>query len=548
MTPPGLDGLRAELRNLGYLTHGIERWFALDPWSSRTFWSELATVALKAAALLALFVAAPPVAIMALRNDPLSLPAALLLSAVYAIAGFIGGIVVVFVAAMILKLKPSLAIDSPATLLGGSIAASLLLIAPVAFWWGGFDTPPTPVEIALGGGLLVALFAVATLVFSAALLSFSIHETRRIPAIARRSPAAPISIAAALLGIAIVVFPLLRGGDAPPANPPQIVVAPSATRLALLGVDGLSHQVLVAHPRLAGRFEVVGPAADVAARSATERWATIGTGTPPSAHGVHAIDGIRPRGAGRVLQNLSRADAPLRLAARAGIAESVALPPTERRRPFVWEVFASRGVASGAVNWWTSEDAAEPNFHAIAQDTVYAGLPRSASAPDTATAIDRTAAARLLAIAATQRPRFVTAYLPALDIISNRLEIDAAPRLARSVALLDQLAETVASLEALGYEVMLVGVPGETDGASRAVIATTFALDPGAGGASVSDVAPTLCALYGFPATLEMPGRVLAPVAETARIAGFGERRSPAERAIVDPEYYEKLRALGYVK
>jgi hypothetical protein len=200
------------------------------------------------------------------------------------------------------------------------------------------------------------------------------------------------------------------------------------------------------------------------------------------------------------------------------------------------------------VNWWTSEDAAEPNLHAIAQETVYARLPRAASAPDTATAIDRSAAASLLAIAAKQRPRFVTAYLPALDIVSNRLEIDAAPRLARSVALLDHLAETVASLEAQGYEVMLVGVPGETNGASRAVIATTFALDPGADGASVSDVAPTLCALYGFPATLEMPGRVLAPGAETARIAGFGERRSPGERAIVDPEYYEKLRALGYVK
>jgi hypothetical protein len=61
-------------------------------------------------------------------------------------------------------------------------------------------------------------------------------------------------------------------------------------------------------------------------------------------------------------------------------------------------------------------------------------------------------------------------------------------------------------------------------------------------------VAPTLCALYGFPATVEMPGRVLTPGVETARIAGFGERRSPGERAIVDPEYYEKLRALGYVK
>lgn len=547
MTAPGLDELRIELRNLGYLTHGIERWFALDPWSSRAFWSELAMVALKAAALLALFVAAPAVAIMALRNDPLSLPAALLLSAVYALAGFVATVGVVFVAAMILKLKPSLAIDRPAALLGGAIAASLLLIGPVAVWWSRFDSPPIVLELALGGALLIALFAVATLVYSAALLSFSIHETRRIPAIARRSPALPISIAAALLAIAIVLFPIFRGGSEPASTPPQIVVAPSTARVALLGVDGLSHQILTAHPRLAGRFAFVIPAGDVPARSATERWATIGTGTKAAAHGVHAIDGIRPRGAARVLQDVSRADVPLRLAARLGVAESVALPPTERRRPFVWEVFASRGVACGAVNWWTSEDASEPNLRAVAQETLYHSLPPRASAPDTATAIDRAAAESLLTIAGTRR-RFLTAYLPALDIISNRLDIDAASRLARSVALLDHLAETVAALQARGYDVMLVGVPGETGGGGRAVIATTIALGGATDMVNVTDVAPTLCALYGFPATAEMPGRVLVAGAESARISGFGERRTSEERAIVDPEYYEKLRALGYVK
>jgi len=43
-----VDVLRDQLRERGYLSHGIERWFALDPWRSRAFWLELAVVAAKA--------------------------------------------------------------------------------------------------------------------------------------------------------------------------------------------------------------------------------------------------------------------------------------------------------------------------------------------------------------------------------------------------------------------------------------------------------------------------------------------------------------------
>ena len=54
-----VESLRTQLRERGYLTHGIERWFALDPWSSRAFWLELITLALKAATLIAAFGALP---------------------------------------------------------------------------------------------------------------------------------------------------------------------------------------------------------------------------------------------------------------------------------------------------------------------------------------------------------------------------------------------------------------------------------------------------------------------------------------------------------
>src|ERR1041385_4404540 len=69
---PSVDLLRRQLRDRGYLSHGIERWFALDPWSSRTFWLELAVVALKAALVIALFGILPLTAVMLFRNHPLS--------------------------------------------------------------------------------------------------------------------------------------------------------------------------------------------------------------------------------------------------------------------------------------------------------------------------------------------------------------------------------------------------------------------------------------------------------------------------------------------
>src|SRR5438309_11151331 len=81
-----VETLRKQLRERGYLKRGIERWFALDPWSSRTFWAELITVAAKAATLIALFGALPCGAIMLARNHPLSAIETLELFVISAIA------------------------------------------------------------------------------------------------------------------------------------------------------------------------------------------------------------------------------------------------------------------------------------------------------------------------------------------------------------------------------------------------------------------------------------------------------------------------------
>ena len=88
MPDRSVDLLREQLRERGYLSHGIERWFALDPWRSRAFWLELLTVAAKAGLLVALFAVLPLVAVMLVRNHPLTAWETLALALMYGVTAF----------------------------------------------------------------------------------------------------------------------------------------------------------------------------------------------------------------------------------------------------------------------------------------------------------------------------------------------------------------------------------------------------------------------------------------------------------------------------
>ena len=59
----------------------------------------------------------------------------------------------------------------------------------------------------------------------------------------------------------------------------------------------------------------------------------------------------------------------------------------------------------------------------------------------------------------------------------------------------------------------------------------------------------TRWALFGFPASAEMPGRSLVPGSTQARIDSFGSRTAVATTEPADEsEYHDALRSLGYVR
>ncbi len=536
MSGPEVDDLRIQLRERGYLSHGLERWFALDPWRSRAFWLQLALVAAKGAALVGLFAVVPLVAVMLFRNHPLTALETLAMSLLYGVTAVAFSFLFLVALALLLRLRPHLAIDTPRALLGISFAAAALLAAPIALWWYRFDTPPSPPEL-MAGLLLVALFfVVATIVVSAALLSFSIYELRRVPVLHQKPRGVPMTIAAALL-IALLFIPAYATQEKLATPPPlQVVITPTTRRVALVAVDGLTWEIFRSRPELVTLLPAANAAPPLPARSTAERWATLGTGAPARAHGVRAIEGIRFRGGSHVLQALSRADFVLHdVAETIGTARRQPLPPTVRRRDYVWEIFAARGVPSAAVNWWTSETRHDGALDSVGQESIFAAAKRDAAA------IDDAASKRLLASVDRQAPRFATLYLPALDIILNRLALDPSARLASSVRVLDGIVSAAAALHARGYDVILAGLPGDRQ-SGQAVVAASFALPA----AAPLDVAPTLCTLEGFPPSAEMPGHALT--GHAPRIASYGARHSAASGAKVNEEYYENLRSLGYIR
>jgi len=75
--------------------------------------------------------------------------------------------------------------------------------------------------------------------------------------------------------------------------------------------------------------------------------------------------------------------------------------------------------------------------------------------------------------------------------------------------------------------------------------------------AGVLDVAPTLLYIMGLPVGEDFDGKVLLDALDPAyvhdhplkKIRSYGSRKTkPPASSIVDKEYFERLRALGYVE
>ena len=251
---------------------------------------------------------------------------------------------------------------------------------------------------------------------------------------------------------------------------------------------------------------------------------------PTALHGVRAIEGVRIRGGRHILQRISRSDFVLMNAKP--LARREPLPPTVRKRDYVWEIVAKRGITSLSVNWWTTADEKEGALTSIGQESIFG------NAHGDALRVDALATSRFLAELDRTHPRFATVYLPALDVILNRAYIEQTTKLAQSIRALDNLQSLVATLRARGYDVIVAGLPGDYQ-LGQAVIASNVAVPQ-----RTWDVAPAILSILGFPLAAEMPGGTT----REPRITTYGNRGATHAAQTMNQDYYENLKSLGYIR
>lgn len=237
-------------------------------------------------------------------------------------------------------------------------------LAYLTFWWQNANA---------GFGWQTPL-STASVLALAVLISFLIGHAVRIAtlgtAAADAAPGAPLPpghraswlVTAlggllAFAGAALLLVVTTSADNSAPAAATPLTVVSRGLRVRVVAIDGIDPKLVderewlpqyVSGARVALEYE---SSADPA-----RTWTTIATGEPPEVHGIHAIEGRRVPGirgmlspdtsaTGRVLQQATDL---VRLS-RPSIATR-----NERRVMTFWEVAEAAGLRTAVVNWWAT--------------------------------------------------------------------------------------------------------------------------------------------------------------------------------------------------
>lgn len=447
-------------------------------------------------------------------------------------------------------------------------------------------------------------WAAAVLLLVAAAVFLSVRVARSVTAtvllasgrdllLGRRAPAAIALVLALLLLAGGGAFLLSRPRTA--ADEPLVVTATGA-RVVVVGVDGWSDAL----PGPGTPPLPAGPAYAKATTDPAAFWTTVATGEPVSRHGVGALDLVRVSGLSSPVQPVGGTGFFLaKVLPALSLARRESVTSASRRVPAAWEVASRAGIASLAVGWWTTYPATEGGATVLSNHLYFAarsggslageGWPGDAASraarlvptsPETsasaasaapgspaalvrdATGLDAFLREAFQEESAALRPRLSFVYQPGLDILAAALGSpgrSAEERVALAEALRAEAGEVSRFVAALpqrtGASLVVVLLDGgRGSGQGRVALLGPLA---GAGGGTLrvrpEDLAPTVLAALGVPASREAGGRVatglLAPGTWDGREVATWGRRERGRIPPVDPrEYVENLKSLGYLK
>jgi hypothetical protein len=366
-----LEAVRSELRRLGYLNHGVERFLlqdALRPQRpGRTLVHLVVKVGLLSGVALALALA---LALVTANAEASAGPVAIFLDTLalflhlfppISVVTGLAFLVLCGVLLAVLRIYPVRRIEalSLAAAVGAGAAGLALALRGAR---GLITENDWPVAAVLGLATPIAIYLLIKLVYHG-LLTLAIQLTDAAPEarlFSRRWLGLAILSAAFLLTLPAVI----SARREPPPAPATLPVAPGE-RVVLIGIDGvLPEEVdylmrtgdLPALSGLAGA-QGGGRMWSYARREEPPAsfWTSVATGISGPAHGVTALDSFRPRGmrtplarSGPLRVWWSRVEVPLRL------AEYRPLLANRRSAFTVWELASRGGAPVVAVNWWAT--------------------------------------------------------------------------------------------------------------------------------------------------------------------------------------------------
>ena len=378
-----VDELRQQLRALGYLDAGVNR-FVLGPATDRRRPTSIALLAaLRVGALAALLLG--PAAAVGLNGrvpglvtgprDAIVLAAYLgiLFGAAVSVATFAMTLVV---AALVRDGGVTRA--RPFSRTAGAVIA-VACLAYLTLWWrsanAGFGWhAPGWTAFALAVAVAISLLLghlSASAAFAVAIARHG-HDVaphpRMIPQVATSRAWLPMIAAAAIAfagAAALLVITAPREGNATERMP--LAVVSSGLRVRVIAIDGVDPRVLdevaasgriPALARALGRTRATLDLDDSdGPRDPARSWTTAATGQTASVHGVHGLETRRVPG----LQGTLAADEQSQLGTTIRAATDLlrltrpsVASGNERRVKTIWEVAADAGLRTTVVNWWAT--------------------------------------------------------------------------------------------------------------------------------------------------------------------------------------------------
>jgi hypothetical protein len=383
-----VDELRQQLRELGYLDAGVNR-FVLGPAQDRRAPLIIALLASARVGVLAALLLGPAAAIglngrlPGLVTGPrdafvVAVYLGLLFGAGVALVSFIASVVVSAIAAGRLAARA----QSFSRGAGATIAISCL--AYLTLWWrsanAGFGwTAPVwtgfalavavTISLLLGHLVTAAAFAVIVANRGGDAAASPLRTGAVAPSLSHTRSTWRMTVVAALAAFAgaaallMVTAPKERtGGVRVP-----LAVVPSGLRVRLVAIDGVDPGVLDELART-GHVPTLGAALARArvdlnlqdagtTRDPARSWTTIGTGRVPSEHGVRGLETRRVAG----LQGTVASGEPSPLMRVIGTATDLVrltrpavASGNERRVKTIWDVASDAGLRTVVVNWWAT--------------------------------------------------------------------------------------------------------------------------------------------------------------------------------------------------